>query len=326
MAAIDELAPFTAPEDPYRTAGDNDIALSDYARQLAAGAYALPGQLAGAAEYGLRIPSGTDLERIRDWSSEGAKAQVKKMSPGAQRNLEATFLPGEGPTIWDPDVSTGHAIGLRTVGAIPSVLASIIPGMMVARVAGATAGTIAGGTAAASQTAGDTYNNIVGAFRDTPDDQLREESPAYQGFRNMGMSERDARDRLVETVTSYKPALMGAITLATSRYGVEGLLAHRAAGEVGKGVLRHAGIGFAGEATQEAIENASQEALQQQAGFDLRGKQGTFDWAKILEEAVSGARHWRHHRRRRRGRDRRARKTRAHAAGRAKRSSAIPRA
>ena len=238
MAAIDELSTFTAPEDPYRTVGDNDISLSDYARQLAAGAYGVAGGLAGAAEYALRIPSGTDLERIRDWSEEGAKSQRRQMSPGAQRNLDATFLPGEGPTIFDKDVSTSHAMGLRLAGAVPSMLASIIPGGMMARVAGATAGTLAGGAVSAAQTAGDTYNNIVGTFRDTPDDQLREESPAYQGFRNMGMSEREARERLVETVTSYKPALMGAITLATSRYGVEGLAAQRFAGEAGTGVLR----------------------------------------------------------------------------------------
>lgn len=290
MAAIDELSTFAAPEDPYRTTGDNDIGLSDYVRKFAADAYGVPGQLAGAAEYAFRVPSGTDLERIRDWSEEGAQAQVKKMSPGAQRNLQATFLPGEGPTIWDKDISTGHALGLRAVGAIPSVLASIIPGAMVARVAGATAGALVGGAAAAGQTAGDTYNQIVGEFRDTPDDQLREQSPAYQGFRNMGMSEREARERLVETVTSYKPALMGAITAVTSKYGVEGLTARRFGGEAAKGSIRgHIAGATAGEFVQEGIENASQELLQQQAGFDLRGVQGEYNWAKILEEAVSGA-------------------------------------
>lgn len=290
MAAIDELSTFAAPEDPYRTTGDNDIGLSDYVRKFAADAYGVPGQLAGAAEYAFRVPSGTDLERIRDWADEGAKAQVQKMSPGAQRNLQATFLPGEGPTIWDKDISTGHALGLRAVGAIPSVLASIVPGAMVARVAGATAGALVGGAAAAGQTAGDTYNQIVGEFRDTPDDELRAKSPAYQGFRNMGMSEREARERLVETVTSYKPALMGAITLVTSKYGVEGLTARRFGGEAAKGSIRgHIAGATAGEFVQEGIENASQELLQQQAGFDLRGVQGEYNWAKILEEAVSGA-------------------------------------
>ena len=289
MAAIDELSTFAAPEDPYRTTGDNEIGLSDYVRKFAADAYAIPGQLAGAAEYAFRIPSGTDLESIRDWSEEGAQAQIRKMSPGAQRNLNATFLPGEGPTIFDKDISTGHALGLRAVGVIPSVLASIIPGALVARVAGATAGTLAGTTVAAGQTAGDTYNAIVAGFRDMPDDQLRAESPAYQGFRNMGMSEREARERLVETVTSYKPALMGAITMVTSRYGVEGLVASRVAGETGRGLLRSTGRGLAGEAAQEAIESGSQQALEQQGAFDLRGVQGEYNWAKILEDAVGGA-------------------------------------
>src|SRR5215207_1155161 len=182
------------PADPFAIP-EEGIGLGDYARSIAAGAYGTAGSLAGAASYLSRgaIP---EWGQLRQQMQAGAEEQTAAMSPRAQRALSAHVLPGDGPTIWDEDVSTGGAIGLRTAQAIPSLIASMVPGAFVARAAlaaGASAGaagaagTVAGGIAGGAQSGGDLFNQIMDDLVKEPDDKLKESSEVYRGLRAMGM-------------------------------------------------------------------------------------------------------------------------------------------
>jgi hypothetical protein len=282
-------APLAAPADPFEIP-EEGIGLSDYARSVAAGAYGVAGAVTGGFEYLLNLPAGTDLESARTWARTGAEEQVGRMSKGAQRAMRATVIPGGGDDIWDRDVSTRHAVGLRAAGAIPSLLASIIPGGVVARMAAsAGAGMAVGGAAAGLQSGGDVFNQISERLTGTPDAQLQEESDAYRGLRGMGMEEADAKAMLVQQAAGFKPIVMAAITALTSRYGVEGMVAHRAAGEAGRGVLRGTGLGVLGEASQEAVEGLSGELLSQRGVYDAKAGDAGYDWLKALEAAAEGA-------------------------------------
>jgi hypothetical protein len=281
--------PVAGPAAPFDQP-DEGIGLSDYARAVAAGGYGVVGSTVGALDYLFNLPADTDVSRARAWAQRGAQAQIEQMSPAAQRALTANVLPGDGETIWDKNVSTSGALGLRTAQAIPSLLASIIPGGVVARVtASAGAGMAVGTGLAGMQSGGDLFNQISDELTKTPDDRLQTESEAYRGLRSMGMEEPEAKRLLVQQSAGYKPIIMAAITALTSRYGVEGMVAHRAAGQAGRGALRHGALGAVSEATQEGIENFSQELLAQQGVFDAKGGAGNYDWHKALEQAVGGA-------------------------------------
>jgi hypothetical protein len=266
------------------------VELSDYVRSLAAGGYGVVGGLAGAAEYAIKPEPDNELSDIREWARQGAEGQAERMSPAAQRAMRATVLPGDGETIWGSGVSTSNAIGLRAAQAVPSLLASIIPGGLAARIASsAGAGVAAGGAAAGALSGGDVFNQISDELTKTPDEQLQRESETYRGLRGMGMDEAVAKSMLTQEAAGYKPLIMAAITALTSRYGVEGLVAHRAAGQAGRGVLRGTALGALGEAAQEGIEGASGELLAQEGVFDAKGGAGDHDWRKALEAAASGA-------------------------------------
>jgi hypothetical protein len=282
-------SPFAIPEE--------GIGLSDYGRLLAQGTYGLGANVAGAVDYATRgaIP---EWGQLRDRMSAGAAEQQQAMSPGMQRAMGAGVLPGDGPTIWDDDVSTGHAIAGRVTQAVPSLIASLVPGGLVARgalavgagrAAAASAGTTAGGVSAGVQTGGDVFNRIMEDITREPDDKLKEASEVYRGLRNMGMPEVDAKDLIVRQAAGSKPLIMAAITALTSRYGVEGMVAHRAAGQAGRGLLRGTALGMVGEAAQEGVEELSGELLGQQGVFDAKGGSADYDWRKALEAAAQGA-------------------------------------
>src|SRR5215207_7240954 len=254
-------APLIPPPSPFAVP-EEGIGLSDYARSVAAGTYGVGGALAGAVNYATRgaIPEWGEL---REQMKVGAEAQTAQMSPRAQRALSAKVLSGDGETIWDPEVSTSGALGLRFAQAIPSLVASMVPGAIVARAALAagagataagTAGTIAGGVSGGAQTGGDVFNQIMDDLVKEPDERLQTTSDTYRGLRAMGMPELEAKDLLVRQSAGYKPLIMAGITALTSRYGVESMVAHRAAGQAGRGLARGAGLGLVSEAAQEGIE------------------------------------------------------------------------
>jgi hypothetical protein len=304
MASAIDLGtePLAAPRDPFAGAPEEGIRLSDYARAVVSGGYGVIKDVAGAGQY----VTGGDEQGIaagaRRWAEEGSQGQLEQSSPTAQRYLSAKWLPGgEGPTIWDKDVSIPHALGLQVASSFPSLAASLIPGGVVARVAKAAGagvaaagayGAAAGGTAGGVLTGGDLFVDIQNDILKMPDEQLQKESDIYRGLRGMGMTEEDAKHQVVSSAAGLKPVYMAAITAFTSKYGVEGMLAKRVAEKgaatAGQGVIKGVLHGAAGEGSQEFIENASQELLTQKGAIDIRGG-GQYDWHKALEEAVQGA-------------------------------------
>src|SRR4051812_24159057 len=272
MPALDLNDRIDLPPDP-NAIPEGGVGFDDYMRSVASGAYGVAGSVGGAGEY---LTGGPQWRRLREFGQEGSREQVEQMSTGAQRSLTANVIPGQGESIWGPGISTGHAIGLRAAGAVPSLIASMVPGAIVARAAlaaGATtgvagaAGTWAGGAAGGVMSGGDVFNQIMDDIGKTPDDELKKDSPVYRGLRGMGMEENEAKKFLGEQAQGYKPVIMGAITAFTSRYGVEHAVAHRSAGAAGRGVLRGGALGAVGEASQEAIEGFSGELLAQQGVF-----------------------------------------------------------
>jgi hypothetical protein len=294
-SALDLSEPITRPDRLPYDIPEEGVGLSDYLRATAAGAYGVAGSVGGFTEYA----TGGELGKgLRQFGQAGAREQTEQMSTGAQRALSANVIPGQGDDIFDRDISTRHAIGLRVASAVPSLIASMVPGAVVARVAlaaGASTavagevGTLAGGAAGGVMSGGDVFNQIIEEIGKTPDKDLQRDSPTYAGLRNMGMDENEAKEFVGRRATAYKPLIMGAITALTSRYGVEHAVAHRSAGAAGRGVLRGGALGAVGEASQEAIEGFSGELLAQQGVFDAKAGDGNYEWTKALEQAVSGA-------------------------------------
>jgi hypothetical protein len=306
------------PDDPFaffrKAPGDasQGVGLGDYGRAVVAGAYDVAGQLAGAGEYltGNTNPEGV-FEQVKGWANRGSTAQHEAMSPVARRAMVAKVLPGDGETMWDKDVSTSHAIGLNVAGAVPSLLASIIPGGLVARAAlAAGAGVGAAGAVGAAagygvsggMTAGDTYNDIKKSLEDTPADKLYATNEVYRGLVNMGVSPDEARGRVLDYVEGYKPVLMGAITAFTSKLfgGVEGRVATKVAsrgagagaiaGEKAAGRIGSTVGGAAGEAGQEFSENLAQDILQQKGAKDIADKSDpNYNLHQAFEAAIKNA-------------------------------------
>jgi hypothetical protein len=228
--------PLEAPRDPF-AGPDEGIRLSDYARAVASGGYGVIKDIAGAGQYVTGEGEQGVTASARRWAEEGSQGQLEQSSSTAQRYLSAKWLPGgEGPTIWDKDVSIPHALGLQVASSLPSLAASLIPGGVVARVAKAAGagvaaagayGTAAGGAAGGVLTGGDLFVDIQNDILKMPDQQLQKESDIYRGLRGMGMTEDDAKQQVVSSAAGLKPVYMAAITAFTSRYGVEGMLAKR---------------------------------------------------------------------------------------------------
>ncbi len=210
---------------------------------------------------------------IRDTLSSGADALTQSMSPQGQREVSAKFLPGQGHTIWDSDVSLPGALIGKVTRSTPSVVASIL-------------GTVFGGPAvgyvtAGSLTAGDVYNDIREGIEKMPSDELAEKNPLYAGYLTM-MPEEQARERLLAEVGSNRALLMGTITAATSKYlGIEGRVASRMGGGQVGGRLG----GVIGEAVQEGTEQIAQNVLTH-TGKSAAGYDAPFDWHSLANETI----------------------------------------
>lgn len=272
------------------------IGLADWYRAVTSGAYSTAGTLYGAAQYLNRDPEESALGQARQSLEASAEAERQKMSPRAQKALGAGILPtNTGSDIWDSDVSTSGALGLKIASAVPSLIASIVPGAVAARVAAGAGmgiigasrvGSAVGIGSGALQSGGDVFGDIAKQITETPDAELQKDSDSYRGMRSMGMTEGEAKQHIINAAEGYKPVLEAAVTILTSKYGVESMAAKRAAGQATKeGFLRHAGIATAGEFTQEGTEAFTGELLKQQGLIDARGK-GKLDWSKALAQAL----------------------------------------
>jgi hypothetical protein len=197
------------------------------------------------------------------------------MSPQAQRRASAKIIPGAGPTIWDEGAAGAtEAIALKFTRSAPSVVASVL-------------GTVFGGgplgfTLAAGQTAGQVYNDARDNIEKMPSDELAQRNQLYAGYLSLGMSESQAREKLLHETAANKALIMGTVTYVTSKYmGIEGQIERR----MGEGAVRGRLASAAGEAAQESTEQVAQSALGHAAATEATGDK-PFDWHDAANQTI----------------------------------------
>ncbi|MFZ9648756.1 MAG: hypothetical protein ACO29C_01555, partial [Fluviibacter sp.] len=187
-----DISAFT-PESAYSREGyrrvkpeDSSVDLSDYGRSVVSGAAGLG---AGAGALTSWATNGYLGDDTRKYFNDIAQDQTERMGPRARRAASSEVLPDEGKqSIFDDFLPS---LGLKTVAALPSTVASIIPGGIAARVlsgAGtatrvAAAGATARGTNAVMN-GGDVANQIYSEIDKMSDEELRRQSPLYAGYRS----------------------------------------------------------------------------------------------------------------------------------------------
>lgn len=265
----------------------------DFGRAVVSGGYGIASDFGGLGEYA--AGEGGASTALKKFGEEGEKSWRGSMSERGQKELGATFIPMEGaPSIWDNDVSLFRSLALKAGASLPSLAATLVPAGVVGRIAsvagkgvGAVAGSAAAGATAGAMNAGAVYNGIVEDMRKVSDEKLIADNPVYRAMRERGADEATARKELEKTYVGIKPLIMGAITMALSGVGVEGMVAARAAGAEARGVMAGIRRGAAGEAVQEGIEEGVQSGLQQTAG--VQAGISEYDWRKLLDQTLQGA-------------------------------------
>ena len=265
---------------------DYETSWSDYGRAITSGGAGVVSGLAGGAEYLTGGALGGDTRR---YFGEISDEQVKAMSPAGRRAIQSEFLPGAGETsVFDNFASS---LGLKTVAALPSMVASIIPaGIAVKALQGASLGArVLGAGVATRGTAGfmaggDVAGQIYSEVEKLSDKDLQAKSELYAGYRSM-MPEADARRQFMQEVAGAAPAAAALISAAIG--GAEGQVAGRLAGKAATGVLRGIRSGAAHEAAQETAESGIGELLAQLALTDQNLAQ--MNWQKILSKGLEGA-------------------------------------
>lgn len=277
--------------DPFAEAGqipEPEVSWSDYGTALKSGAKGVQKSIAGAQQYVMeKVASSPEVmkdsipEQERNLYGLEQKVIGNEFSEGARRIKSASLMPKEGQE--SAFNNLGSWIALNGVEALPSVVSSIIPAALLAPILGSAAAAYGAGAVGGIINGGDLYNNIVEAVESKDDAFLKQNAPAYAGYRTM-MDERDARAMLRSDMAGFKPVLAAAFTMLTSKYGVEGLLAKKSAGEAVGGRLKSAAVGGVGEGSQEFGETLTNELLsgysQQQAGI------GDIEWRDALAKSV----------------------------------------
>ena len=277
--------------DPFAEAGqipEPEVSWSDYGTALKSGAKGVQKSIAGAQQYVMeKVASSPEVmkdsipEQERNLYGLEQKVISNEFSEGARRIKSASLMPKEGQE--SAFNNLGSWIALNGVEALPSVVSSIIPAALLAPILGSAAAAYGAGAVGGIINGGDLYNDIVEAVESKDDAFLKQNAPAYAGYRTM-MDERDARAMLRSDMAGFKPVLAAAFTMLTSKYGVEGLLAKKSAGEAVGGRLKSAAVGGVGEGSQEFGETLTNELLsgysQQQAGI------GDIEWRDALAKSV----------------------------------------
>lgn len=288
-----DIRPYVG-EDPltrkgYREITDEDkkVSWGDYGRAAASGAAGIGEGAAALTEWATRGRLGGDA---RKFFGDIAEDQVSRIGPRARRALTSEVFADEGKqSIFDDFASS---LGLKTVAALPSTAASIIPAGIAVRALSAAstatriaaAGAVARGTNAAL-TGGEVAQQIYATVDKMTDEELKNASDLYAGYRSM-MSEKDARARYMPEVAGAAPFV--GVVLGGLTPGVETMLAKRLGGEAAMGVLKGFGKGAVTEAGQEFVEGVGGEAVSQSALLEA-GLKSKMDWEKVLGQGLEGA-------------------------------------
>lgn len=282
---------YTPPKEPGTLAGDfaryamND--LRGWAQDFIGVGKYVNDQFAGSAAVREKLDSwDKTLKQHMDDALEG-------MAPSRRNAARASFLRtfGIGP---DTDEAGNHipspfenGIGgfgnyaaqrLLSAGAPLAALFMLPEGAIAAGVSAAVFGTA---------TAGQVYNKMAEAVNAKPDSEYRKESEVYAQLRNSGVSEADAKVKMLNGGwASVAGAFAGG---ALSGFGFGRLLGPGAAeaATVGRSALARRGIGAAeGAATMGT--GAAASSIGGQAGEMQAGVRTNFDYEAMAREVAEG--------------------------------------
>lgn len=247
---------------------------ADYFKNLGAGFLEAGSGLGAATEYATGGDSGAATRR---YLAAEADALTRSMTPRAQRDLRATYLPDEGQdSAWE---SFWSSTALKASRSLPSLAATGMTAIV-------TKSPVATMLVAGTQTAGEVAKDIFESIDKMPDGELRERSPLYAGYRDM-MDEADARRAFASDTAGLMPVVAGAISAFSTRFGIEGALLRKGAEKAASGVVRRTATTTAGEASTEFVEEASNSLLADYA----RAQSGIGDVSafRALQAGVEGA-------------------------------------
>lgn len=262
---------------------------SDYGTVLSQGAVGVQADLEAASRYIASLRGDENVAAYRRAKEKVLRRTqgelLDELSPVARDRLEASVTSGE---FWRNAFSAG---ALKATGMAPSVLASVLPAAPLRNmVSSAVAIAGSGGTLSAAQ--------IMSEFDSQPDAmsdvELRENAPVYNGYRELGMDESQAREQYRMDMLGAKPAVGFFISALTNAFGpgAQALRAVRGEGAslIGgakRGLLGRVGASVAEGGVSEGIDEGAGNLLAQQALIQ-GGLQNEYDTSKLADNAVEG--------------------------------------
>ena len=250
----------------------------DYAKQPVIGATSLISGLKSGSSY------------LNDKLGNVDEAQLQALQAHDWRDttqgIEDSMTPG-GKSVMDGSLMDHPLRGgaMRLLQMAPAVAATALPGGVIADVLGGGAGAVAAGGINAAISGGQFADQVASRIDSVPDDELRKQSPLYDGLRN-SMSKQDAldayRDHLMDGSGRTALVLLGGAL--GGGLGIGGKLAEGASGRV---LGSAAEAGLAGGAQAGSSDYAYQQAMVD-GGF--QNHVDASEWAKqVFENMGIGA-------------------------------------
>ncbi len=233
---------------------------SEVRHAAGAGLAGMGAEAAGTGEYFANRLGLPEVEQPmhagREWMQQQAAQQLAQLDPKSQDELgRSIFSLDPHKTIWQGGPGeVAHSLLMQVANSAPPVLATLLPGARLLK-AGMTRGALTYiGATQAGLSVGAIANNISDEIKNTPDDQLQQQSPRFAQLLQGGMDAQAARAQLTSEAQGYAPLVgglvTGAIAASAGRYlepvltgGEYGLAQRALRGAVSQGVQ---GGAFAG--------------------------------------------------------------------------------
>lgn len=307
------VAPPEAPASPL-----SDFAQQVWTHTISGTAEPIVGAASQAASLlGADPDTVAYIEKQKAALASYATDQASKMSPTAQRAMQATFFPSknpdgsDAPSVIGGKVSFSSYFGDALAAATPTLALAAVPAGVVgsamtklAIAAGATeataataatvAGTATTGTLFGTIDAGQAYNALTSGIDAASHTQMMQ-SPAYQHLYDtatqQGLAPADADTQAKQQTVQNLSLAYGAAHFATGAIagaGVGTLLTKGIIGAAGSSLLRRMGIGAAEGAATMGAQGGVDNTLDQNAGI-AAGTQKEFDASELASSISSGA-------------------------------------
>jgi len=202
----------------YGQAPPKEGVLAGTGRAVMGGLAGIGSQVAGLGEYAASRFTGPDsgvtqgMHAVRTVAQEGQNYWQNELTPMEQELGErqwATLDPHK--TIFQGGPKEAmHAIALQVAAAAPATLTTLLGAGAAAR-AGVSALTYIGATQT-GLSIGQLANNIADDIQNTPEDVLRQRSPAYAQKIASGMDPAQARQELTTEAQKYAPVIGGLVS------------------------------------------------------------------------------------------------------------------